>query len=117
MSSFCRTLICARCADRMSETSRSRPSTDSFTRVRWSLTSRKKGRAFSLTKGTDPAELPHVREPGQRHRQRAAGPTELQDLPLEGVDPGGGVPQTTIRADTSASNSSRSVCNSVATSR
>ncbi len=58
MSSFCWTPTCARCADSTSDTSRSRPSTDSLTRVRWSWTSRKYGRAPSSTNGTRVPDVP-----------------------------------------------------------
>ena len=64
MSSFWRTPICARCAERMSDSSRSRPSTCSLTRVRWSLTSRKNGRDV----------LVHERHPGARQPRPAARP-------------------------------------------
>ncbi len=74
MSSFWRYLT-ARCAARMSETSRSRPSTDSFTRARWSLTSRKKGCAFSFTNGTGvpAAPEPESRVSGTVRKPRPAG--------------------------------------------
>ncbi len=71
MSSFCRTLVCARWADRTSETSRSRPSTDSLTFIRWSLTSRKNGRDLSFTNGTRSPERP---TPASRASGIASGP-------------------------------------------
>ncbi len=70
MSSFCCTPTCARCADRTSETSRSCPSTVSFTRVRWSWTSRKYGRDPSSTNGT---RAPDVPTPASRASGAASG--------------------------------------------
>src|SRR4051794_36576401 len=113
LSSFCRMLIWARLAVRMSVSRASNPSTFSATRARWSATSRKYGsisgwipvsRAPVSTRIGCPSgptawrnstacrlseQLRAASAPPDRVRDGAVGGAELDALPLERVDPGG----------------------------
>lgn len=86
MSSFCRTLVCARCADRTSRPAGpGPPGLVDLHQVVVHVTE-ERPRPVVHERHPVPGE-PDAREPGQRLRERSRGPAELQDLPLEGVDP------------------------------